>query len=355
MQPLAKLALPLVATTALITHPIAATEAATDVGAEVQAALDSWAADGPGGAIVLIGDSGGDLVAAAGHADADGTALTPTDELRVGSLTKSFVAVVALQLVDEGALGLDDLVTDHMPELTVAEGVTVRHLLGHRSGIPEHTDRELAPAVLADLSREWTSEEVVALVADQDRDFDPGARFAYSNTNYLIAAMLIERLTRTTLAEQLDERIIEPLGLDGTYLAPTASREPVTGFSNNLPGGNSDASPYLALETAAGGAGALVSTASDLATFLRALAAGELMSDESYTAMTAGLAADGTGLGIFAGTTETAISNAGAIPGFTAYMEHDPVSGRTFILLANDDTHSVEPLGATLERLARTM
>ena len=80
-----------------------------------------------------------------------------------------------LQLVADGTIGLDDLVTDHAPELTIAEGVTIRQLLAHRSGIPEHTDGELAPAVLADPARTWTPADVLDLVADQPRDFAPDA------------------------------------------------------------------------------------------------------------------------------------------------------------------------------------
>ena len=161
--------------------------------------------------------------------------------------------------------------------MTIADGVTIRQLLAHRSGIPEYTDGELAPAVLADLARTWTPTDVLDLVADQPRDFPPDERFAYSNTNYVVAGLLLETVTGTALADNLRSRIVEPLGLTSTYFAADDPRPPVGGFSPSLPGGDTDGASYRALETSAGAAGGLVSTASDLATFIRALPRGELL------------------------------------------------------------------------------
>ena len=76
-----------------------------------------------------------------------------------------------LQVVSDGTIGLDDPALAHAPDLTIADGVTIRQLLAHRSGIPEHTDGELAPAVLADPERTWTPADVIGLVAAQPRDF----------------------------------------------------------------------------------------------------------------------------------------------------------------------------------------
>ena len=218
-------------------------------------------------------------VAAAGSAGPDGGTVEPDSAFRVGSLSKTFVAVMLLQLVADGTIGLDDLVVDHAPDLTIADGVTIRQLLAHRSGIPEHTDGELAPAVLADPARTWTPADVLELVADQPRDFAPGTQFAYSNTNYIVAGLLLESVTGMTLADNLQSRIVEPLGLTSTYFAPDDARSPIGGFSNSLPGGDTSGDSYRALETAAGAAGALVSTASDLAIFIRALAHGELLDE----------------------------------------------------------------------------
>ena len=159
----------------------------------------------------------------------------------------------------------------------VAVGITVRQLLAHRSGLAEHTDGELGPAVLADPTRSWTPQEVLDLVVEQPRDFPPGEQFAYSNTNYIVAGLLLEHVTDMSTADNLRARIVEPLGLTHTYLAPDGVREPIGAFSRSLPGGDTDGASYHALETAAGAAGAVVSSAGDIATFIRALAHGELV------------------------------------------------------------------------------
>ena len=317
----------------------------------VQGLLDAWAADGRGGVSVALAGNDGELTAAAaGSAGPDGSAIEPDSEFRVGSLSKTFVAAMLLQLVADGTIGLDDLVVDHAPDVTIADGVTIRQLLAHRSGIPEHTDGELAPAVLADLSRTWTPADVLELVAGQSRDFAPDDRFAYSNTNYIVAGLLLEAVTGSSLADNLRTRIVEPLGLASTYFAPDEARSPIGGFSPSLPGGDTGGASYHALETAAGAAGALVSTAPDLATFIRALARGEVVPEATYADMVRGLPADGQALGVFASDppSATGISNSGAIPGFVAYMQYDPTTEDLFVLLLNDDSRSPEALASEL-------
>ena len=162
-------------------------------------------------------------------------------------------------------------------------------------------------------------------------------------------------MTGTTLADNLRSRIVEPLGLTSTYFAPDDTRSPIGGFSTSLPGGTTDGAPYRALETAAGAAGALVSTAADLATFLRALAQGELLPEATYAEMTRGLPDNGHTLGVFASDppTATGIANNGAIPGFVAYMQYDPSTEDLFVLLLNDDSRSPEELGNDLSEIVR--
>lgn len=305
----------------------------------VQALLDDWTDTGQGGVAVALATSDDELtLAAAGSAGPGGGLVEPESAFRVGSVSKTFVAVMLLQLVDDGTIALDDQVVAHAPDLTIADGVTIRQLLAHRSGIPEHVDRELSTAVLADPSRTWTPTDALDLVADQPRDFEPDARFAYSNTNYIVAGLLLETVTGMNLADNLRTRIVEPLGLASTYFAPDETRSPIGGFSPVLPGGDTDGVSYHALETVAGAAGALVSNASDLANFMRALAGGALLSDATYAEMISGLPADGHSLGVFASDppSTTGIAHGGAIPGFTAYMQYDPDTEDLVVVLLND-------------------
>ena len=322
----------------------------------VQGLLDEWAQDGRGGVAVAIASEDDDLrIAVAGTAGPDGGALAPDSPFRVGSLSKTFVAVMVLQLVADGTIALDDLVITHAPEMVIAEGITIRQLLAHRTGIPEHSDGELAPAVVADPARTWTPADVLALVTDQPRDFAPGEEFGYSNTNYVVAGLLLEELTGATLAQNLQTRLVEPLGLTSTWFAPDDVRTPIGGFSDSLPGGDTDGASYRALETATGAAGALVSSAPDLATFLRALAHGELLPADTYAEMTDGLD-EGWSLGVFPADppSATGISNGGSVPGFTSYMQYDPATEDLFVLLLNDDTRSPEHLGVALSEIVTT-
>lgn len=329
----------------------------TSTSTQVPALLETWAAAGHGGAAVAIATSGGPVATyTAGVGGTDGRAVEEDSGFRIGSLTKSFVAVMVLQAIDEQGIGLDTEVADLIAIDGIdgidADGITIRQLLGHRTGLAEHTDGELAPAVLADPRREWTAGDVMALIEGQPPEFDPGQRFQYSNTNYVVAGLLLESVTGSSIAENLRTRLVEPLSLNGTYFPPAEGRRPITGFSPSLPGGSSEASPYTALETAAGAAGGLVSTATDVATFIRALGDGALLPPDLFKAMVADLdGPDGAGLGVFAADppSATGISNAGAIPGFVSYMHYDPAADDLLVMLLNDDGRSAEALGFGLQ------
>lgn len=332
-----------------------AASASTEPVGDVQGMLDRWAEGGEGGGAVAMAHAGSDVsLHASGTAGAGDEPLRADAEFRVGSIAKTFVAVMLMQLVEDGALSLDEPVTTHLPDLQIVAGVTVRQLLGHESGIPEHTDGELGPAVLADLDEAWTPQDVLDLVAGQERDFEPGTRFAYSNTNYVIAGLLLEQVSGATLAENLRSRVVEPLQLSGTYFAPAAGRRPIVGLTSSLPAG--DTTDYRAVETAAGAAGALVSTAPDLATFLAAVTDGRLVSATSLAEMTKDIVSEGHGLGLFPSglPTEAGVSNAGAIPGFLSYMAIDPDAGDLLVILVNEDGRDPQPLAeqifATWER-----
>ena len=142
--------------------------------------------------------------------------MTTEHRFLIGSVTKTFVAAVVLQLVGEGALALDDEVGP------IAEGVTLRQLLNHTSGLPEYYadfDSLIAP-YRADRGYKpnLTPRAALELVHAKPRLFPPGAAWEYSGGNYLALGLIVEETTGATLREELRRRIIEPLGLDGTDL-----------------------------------------------------------------------------------------------------------------------------------------
>ncbi|MDK1473552.1 serine hydrolase domain-containing protein [Streptomyces sp. 549] len=215
---------------------------------------------------------------------------------RIGSDTKTMVAVVALQLVAEGALSLDDTVERRLPGVVAGNGndgsrVTLRNLLQHTSGLTDYTDilfedpEKLTPAYYREhrFSAQTPGEQVALAMTRApgwlpDAD-DPGSqtRWAYSNTNYVLAGMIIERVTGRPWEHAVHERIVEPLGLRRTMSMGTSAYVPrptASGYTQ-FPGrrGLTDTT----VSVGGGADGGVVSTAADMNVFLRALMGGDLL------------------------------------------------------------------------------
>ncbi|WP_170037441.1 serine hydrolase domain-containing protein [Georgenia soli] len=316
-------------------------------GPTLQEVLDDLAAGHAGGLVVAVGRDGEPVrLCAAGRADTRGTPLRPDDAFRIGSITKTFTAVMVLQLVDAGAVALDDPVSAYLPDAPLVDGVTVRQLLNHSSGIPDYAAQPaFETAVLADPARTWTPEDSLAIVEALDRDFPPGTQTAYSNTNFVLAGLVVEKVTGRSLAENLRTRITGPLGLGRTALPP-GGPEPVTGFSQELgTDANSEKTSLHSLETAAWAAGGMVSTAQDLTTFFRALAAGELLSAAAMGEMTDFRGRAGFGLGLWRVQLSTGpgYGHGGSLPGFKAFAAVRSESGDVLVVLANEDDLDPSP------------
>jgi D-alanyl-D-alanine carboxypeptidase len=305
---------------------------------EVQALLDGWTAQGEGGAALAIAHDGSEFtVLVSGVADSDGTPIAPDDGFRIASITKTVVATMVLQLVDEGVLELDDEVSRSVEHPSVPEGVTVGDLLGHTSGISDVGLRDARSQIRREPERRWRPEEVLDAIAS---GYSTGSGFTYSNTNYILAGLLIESVTGRPFEVELTRRVLEPLGLTGTYLPPLPDRQPIAGFTLLRPHGVTTSTPATASETFAWTAGALVSTAEDLATFFRALTGGELLSPASFAAMTQGFDhGASTGLGLFAAELdgETAIHHSGELDGFRSVAVVTTTGDDLLVLLVNAD------------------
>src|SRR5690606_16388077 len=149
-----------------------------------------------------------------------GRALSTADRFRIGSVTKVMSATVLLQLVDEGKLELDAPVGTYLPGLLPDQRITVRHVLSHRSGLYDYTNDMFARTVdgfEAVRTRTFTLRELVRLSLEHPRTTEPGGGYRYSNTNFVVAGMLIRELTGRSLATEYRRRIIEPLGLRDTH------------------------------------------------------------------------------------------------------------------------------------------
>lgn len=225
---------------------------------------------------------------AVGVGDLDTGAAPPVDgEVRIASNTKMFVATVVLQLAHEGVVDLDDPIEDHLPGLVTGDGIdgsriTVRQLLQHTAGLPEYAD-EVAADAFGVQHVYIAPRDMLDVALRRPATFAPGHRWEYSNTNYLVLGLLVERLTHRPLFEQIDDRIVRPLGLQHTYL-PAVGEQTLRGAHPN--GYHSADTTTLRDITemdpaSAWSAGAMVSTPSELNRFMQAVLDGTLLDDTS--------------------------------------------------------------------------
>jgi D-alanyl-D-alanine carboxypeptidase len=244
-------------------------------------------AGGSPGVIALVNDGHEIRLHAAGVADQrSGRALRPTDRFRAGSITKSFVATVALQLVGEGKVSLADPVEHWLPGiLPYGDRVTLRQLLNLTSGVPDNQATVEADYLKGNLTRSWSPRELVAVVARKKPDFAPGTSWAYSNTNYVLAGLIIERATGHHLGQELAQRVFAPLHLRRTSFPLNASAiagDHTNGYAS-VDGRLQDVSTLS--PSGAWASGNLVSTAGDIAHFWRALLGGKLLAPAQLAAM----------------------------------------------------------------------
>lgn len=246
------------------------------------------------GVAAKVREGGGSWSGTAGYADTDtGRKRTAADHFRGASITKTFVATVLLQLEAEGRLSLDDTVEAWLPGLVRGNGydggkITLRQLLNHTSGIANYTDDPTIShnsAGLGFLEHRYDTyepEELVAAALKRPPHPDPEKSPQYSNTNFVIAGMVIEKATGHGYAQEVTRRIIGPLKLRGTSFPGTAPQLPTphpVAYSR-LHEKGPDAAIVDATEqnmTWLGAAGDVISTTGDLNRFQRALIRGELL------------------------------------------------------------------------------
>lgn len=336
----------------LLAAPGVATAAGQDR-PELREAMQAFVDSGLTGVQIRVDDEQGDWAGSAGVRKLGETAKPPTNgRFRIGSATKTFTATVVLQLVAERKVGLDTPVANYLPQFGFDQRITVRMLLQHTSGLFSHTgelypDGTIVPGI-AWSGKEWVDnrfrtyrpEDLVRFSLSKPARFEPGTDWSYSNTNYVVARLLIEKVTGHSYAEEMQRRILRPLKLRGTV---------VPGTSPEIPGPHAHA--YYQYEDAGeqktvditrqnpswiSSAGDMISTTQDLHTFFSALQAGKLLPAPLLAEMRTPHPKSGDyhyGLGLFvqdaSPTCASFVYHNGGVQGYATLMYSTPDGSKT--------------------------
>ena len=320
----------------------------------------------PGVIVAVRTPSGVVHRAASGVADLESERpIRADDAFRLGSVSKTYTSTVVLRLVEDGLLSLDDRLSQYLPGFPRGEEVSVRHLLDHTSGLRDfylylyfRPDRA---EMIELVTRRWSEEELLELSARFGFSFDPGADWAYSNTNYFLLGVIIERVTGRPLGHAYQTYIYEPLGIRDTWLSEhEPARLPLltTGYMGHVDDwkhsemfGELGPTTVLDRSPVEWGAGGLVSTAAEAISFLSGLMNGALLGAEQLAAMQSFRDTPRQGIGRASGVTKpdgyglglvrlelpgsTLVGHGGLFTGHTAGVWHLPACDVTIALYMN--------------------
>jgi D-alanyl-D-alanine carboxypeptidase len=316
---------------------------------ELQAALDGLVEAGVPGAILLVRDANGTLRLTSGYAEvAQKTPIRASDRFRIGSLTKSFVSAVVLQLAAEGRLSLADSVERWLPGVVPGgEKITVRRLLNMKAGLYDYLDdpRLEESFTSGDWKHRWQPTQLVRIGVSHKPLFKPGAGWSYCNTCYILAGLIVEKATGNSMAGELKRRIFVPLRLRNTTFdtEPRIAGRHAHGYIRD---GKQLVDTTELTPSWAWAAGAIVSTVDDVARFYQALFAGRVVQRAQLVEMKATVAAYSTteryGLGIarFPTPCGPLWGNGGDFIGFNSAAYGRENAESQFVLFANLDEMS---------------
>ena len=312
---------------------------------ELQAALDDVVAAGASGVTLRVDDGKRTYRLTSGQSRLKPPQrMRPEAKIRVGSITKTFVSTVALQLVGEGRLSLDDTVEQWQPGLIPGGAqITVRQLLNHTSGLFNYTDDDaFISEVLTNPLTAYTPQQLITLTNSYPPLFPPGTSWSYSNTNYIVAGLILERVTHQSMSQLIQQRITRPLRLRHTYLpesSPDIQGYHARGYFPPALTGEGYVDVTRLSPTAAWAAGALVSNVDDLRRYFGALLGGQLLRPAQLAQMKDLVPVEdeyefGYGLGLY--RSETACGpiwgHDGGIPGYATIAWNDETGRRGIAL-----------------------
>ncbi len=324
----------------------------TAIREQVQAVIDKTLARPEAVGLSVAVARGGIVIVEQGAGIADLEHGVPADVntlFRIGSLTKMFTAAAVLRLAERGKLSPEDDIRTRLPGApTQGRAVTIRQMLTHTSGIPNIISQ---PEFKRSVAREMAADELVAIVRGAPFEFEPGARWKYSNTNYLLFGPMIEAVDGRPYAQFLQQEFFGPLGLAHTryesdreiikHRAQGYDFDPRAGLLNDA----------LIAMSNAGAGGGLLSTAGDLLRWSMALTSGRAVQPATYREMVDSAVPTGIpgmsygfGLAVFNQNGRTRLSHFGAINGFTAVLSWYPEEDLHIAVISNSTAVASDPL-----------
>lgn len=255
---------------------------------------------------------------------------TENYKYRIGSISKSFTAVLVLKAVEEKKFDLNQTIDKWFPTITNAKKITVKHLLSHRSGIHNFTDDK---DYLTWNTQPKTEKEMVEIIAKSGSDFKPDSKAEYSNSNFVLLTYILEKTFAKSYSELLQELIVNPIGLTNTYVFGKINPNNNECKSYNFVGSwKVEAETDYTIPL---GAGAIISTPSDLTKFADALFSGKLLTSESLEVMKT--IKDGYGIGLFQIPFYKSVGygHTGGIDGFSSVYSHFADDKISYALTSN--------------------
>ncbi len=270
--------------------------------------------------------------------------------VRIGSITKTFTAVLIFQLIEQNKLNLNDKIDKWFPNLPNSNKITVKMLLNHSSGIAEVLNTKIMLLSLLKPNKIWNTDEIMDIINSNKYNFQPSTNYEYSNSNYILLGQIAEKVSGIQLNILYRKKILEPLSLKNTYFIPYENppKGLINGYDRDLiplPGYQKITPLDTSWSTIAYSSGAMISNASDLLTFFDAILNRRIINEKSYQSMITFQKVlnpiDGYfkyyGLGLLnsKNLSGNLIGHGGLFPGSVSIVVFDPKKNFTIAIIAN--------------------
>lgn len=313
--------------------------------------------------------------------------ISPDMHFRIGSITKTFVGTVILQLVDEGKIKLDDPISKYQPEVPNGNNITIREVLNMSSGLYNYSEDNNFEKVLDaelygnNMNRVWEPKELLAIAFKHPPYFAPGKSFHYSNTNSILQGLMIEQLTGHAVENEIQRRILTPLGMSNTSMpkltssaipnpyprgytfvtSTTQTDQPGGTSTSTHPGTTSPLDVTMVNPSWGWTAGNMISTVHDLQIWAKALATGKLLSATTqkerliWIPMTGSSPTSPLKYALAIANFNGFIGHNGALPGFQSFMGYMPEKSEMIVVLTNlqptaNNTEPADALAKTIQQ-----